>query len=305
MTTDPERIGDYEIGTRLDHGGRSAVYQATGPNGQAVALRVYPEGLPSGAQEKLLASLGRARELSHPNLIRLLDIGQEGKATFAVYEFVPGTSLREVMKHRELTTAQALELARQLALGAGYAHDQDIDCLYLSPERVMISGDVRTAKIIEPGIEYAGKAVDSGATATVHSLGALKYAAPEIASGQTAKDATADVYSIGVILYEMLTGEVPLGGYRLPSQANSDVPPEVDSVVLACLEQNPAQRHRDTRALTRAIEELKGKVPGMGRGLLTVAPSRESARRFGPRIAVVVGAILIAAALLFGRSCIG
>ena len=132
-------------------------------------------------------------------------------------------------------------------------------------------------------------------------MGALRYMAPELGRDPIG-DARADVYSLGVIAYEMLTGRVPLGGVRLPSQLNEDVPAEVDPVIMRCIAKAPADRYRDMRALVHAIDELGSATPSLSTSRLGGDPAGGGMGR----MAAILGggaAIVAIIALLATRAC--
>lgn len=228
--------------------------------------------------------------------------GEHGGRIWAAMELVNGAvTARELQKQSSPTAGQVLQLVRQAALGLAYAHDHDVVTRGLSPERLLVQGQGRVVKVLEPGVA-AEAALDISRTATMADMGALRYMAPELGRNP-AGDARADVYSLGVIAYELLTGRVPLGGVRLPSQINEDVPASVDPVIMRCIAKAPADRFPDMRALVQAIDELGRSTPSLAQssGRLSVGPAGGGRRTW----ALVGGAIglLAIVALLLSRSC--
>lgn len=272
----PESIGDYTIESRIDRSGKAQVFKAVGPGGQTVALKLYPEEESDAVRERRLEALQNARELNHPALCRTIDSGETEGRVFGVFEFVQGTSLQKVISHRKLPFATCLRVLRKAAEGLEQVvragHDPD----GISPASILVQGDGRAVKILEPcmPMTFAG---DSGSTATMHGLDALRYMAPERMAGQADSEGTAVVYSLGVIGYEMLTGSPPVGQFKLPSAADGDVPPDIDPIILKCLSTTPADRYPSPGRVAQALTHLEARH-GAGAG---VALARRAARLAG------------------------
>jgi serine/threonine-protein kinase len=260
--------------------------------------------------------------LSHPNIVTILDRGEDEGRQFIVFELVEGHTLAEVL-HEEgrLPVRRALEIAIQVARGLGFAHEQGLIHRDVKPQNVILNGDGR-AKVTDFGI---ARSLDvQGVTQSGAVLGTSNYIAPEQASGRPV-DRTTDVYSLGVVLFELLTGEVPFPGESFvavamqhvseppPSvlEARPDVPVRVARAVDRALEKDPAERFATMDAfaaeLQACLAEL-GAPPGADAEVTLIrrAPVvRARRRRLLPVGLVVLGLVLLAlavAALLLHRS---
>src|SRR2546423_1070524 len=261
--------------------------------------------------------------LSHPNIVTILDRGEDEGRQFIVFELVEGGTLAEV-RHGEgrLPVRRALEIAIQVVRGLGFAHEQGLVHRDVKPQNVILNGDGR-AKVTDFGI---ARSLDvQGVTQSGAVLGTSNYIAPEQASGRPV-DRTTDVYSLGVVLFELLTGEVPFPGESFvavamqhvneppPSvlEVRPDVPLRVARAVDQALEKDPAGRFPTMDAFAagpQACPAGLGSSPGPGAGgtLVSGAPAGGAAPRgaLPPGGLVALGLVLLAAAvaaLLLHRS---
>src|SRR2546421_8423584 len=191
-------------------------------------------------------------QLSHPNIVTVIDRGEDAGRQFIVFEYIDGENLKELVVRRgRLSVTEAVELGLQIARALAFAHGQGLVHRDVKPQNVLLNGDGR-AKVTDFGIARSLD-VEHGMTQTGTVLGTSNYIAPEQASGQPV-DAHTDVYSLGIVLYEMLTGEVPFPGENFVAVAlkhvnepppnllevRKDVPLRVAAAVDRALEKDPA-----------------------------------------------------------------
>lgn len=213
-------IAHYNLLDRIGSGGLGEVYRARDTKiGRTVALKLLPEGLLKDPPEleRFLADAYGAASLSHPNIATLFEVGCDNGRHFLAYEFVQGSTLRQQIAGRGLNTRHALEIAVQLADAVTEAHTHGIVHTDLRPETIVIS-DKGSAKILDFGMAAwtRGGAARALAASSPESLrgeaaGIAAYLSPEQAIGGVV-DARTDVFSLGIIVYEMLTGRNPFAG---------------------------------------------------------------------------------------------
>lgn len=288
MTADlPSRIGPYRVTELVGRGGSSPVFKAVDPkSGRPVAVRLLSSHLvedPAGAArfERDLRALMSA---PHPSLLQILDTGVEGTRPYLVTETVEGTGLDSVLRERRLSVTEILRVMKGICRGLAHAHQLGVLHHHVSPHAVLVSPDLSLVKLGEFGFT---RVESLGLTGTLNTgaitLGAFRYLAPEQAESNAAADHRADIYAVGAVFQEMLTGRAPTGKFSLPSQSNSELPPETDTIVLKCLARNPSERYATALELLgdlgkleealnlRLLSEIRGvseKAAGTGRGLL-------------------------------------
>lgn len=264
-TEHPETIGNYDILGVLGKGAMGKVYKAAKPpQNKIVAIKVLPSEFMEDEErvERFNREAQAVALLSHRNVVRIVERGEEDGQHFFVMEYVPGTSLDAVLKQRRLSLPEAIRVFRGVCNGLEAAHKQSIVHRDLSPRNVLVSEDLSVVKIADFGISRIETVSREQGTlsTTEFSLGSLHYIAPEQARNMATADHRADIYSLGVLLYEMLTGRVPVGRFNLPSQINSEVPPEVDPIVLKCLEVNPQGRYPTVSRLLKEVARLEDQL---------------------------------------------
>src|SRR2546423_10326252 len=224
-----------------------------------VALKILHQHFTEDDQyvERFRREARAVASLSHPNIVTILDRGEDEGRQFIVFELVEGRTLAEVL-HDEgrLPVQRALEIAIQVARGLGFAHEQGLIHRAVKPQNVILNGDGR-AKVTDFGI---ARSLDvQGVTQSGAVLGTSNYIAPDQASGRPV-DRTTDVYSLGVVLFELLTGEVPFPGESFVAVAMQHVNEPPPSV----LEVRPDVPLRVARAVDQALEkDPAGRVPTM------------------------------------------
>ena len=254
-------IAHYNLLERLEPAGPGDLFRARDTKkGRTVVVRVLPEGFVDAAARQ--GFIERARglaALSHPNVTTVFDVGEHDGRIYIVFEFLKGQSLRSEMGGRAINVRRAIDLAVQMAdavadaHGCGYIHGG------LSPDSVVITAKGH-AKI--PAFALASRDGFAGPDAThLHD-----YDSPEEARG-LASDERSDIYSVGAVLYEMLTGRRPLHrGAAAPSASNSHVPKELDGIVLRAVAPNPDSRYQSSATFaaelrsTGAILDVRGAV---------------------------------------------
>ena len=241
-------VGHYNLLERLEPAGPGELYRARDTHrGRTVTVRVMPAGFAKDARERA-AFLDRARALipmSHPNVTTIFDAGDQEGRLYLVFEFLKGQSLRAEMGGRPMNVRRAVDLTIQMADAIAEAHAAGYVHGGLSPDSVAITAKGR-AKI--PAFELATR----GGFDHREDSRLRDYDAPEEAGGGPT-DERSDIYSVGAILYEMLTTRRPLHrGASAPSASNRHVPPEIDEIVLRALAPNPASRYQS--AATFAAE---------------------------------------------------
>jgi eukaryotic-like serine/threonine-protein kinase len=314
--------GRYELEELVGAGGMSSVFKARDALLERhVALKVLHPHFTEDDQyvERFRREARAVASLSHPNIVTILDRGEDEGRQFLVFELVEGRTLAELL-HEEgrLPVHRALEIAIQVARGLGFAHEHGLVHRDVKPQNVILNGDGQ-AKVTDFGIARSLEV--QGVTQSGAVLGTSNYIAPEQASGRPV-DRTTDVYSLGVVLFELLTGEVPFPGESFvavamqhvseppPSvlEVRPDVPVRVARAVDRALEKIPAERFPTMDAfaaeLQACLAEL-GSEPDAEVTLISSVPVVRVRRRLLPAGLVALGLVLLAAAvaaLLLHRS---
>ena len=255
--------GRYRMVALLGRGGMGEVYRADDLTlGTTVAVKFLPSDVAQddAALARFQSEVRIARQVSHPHVCRVFDIGTVEGRTFLTMEFVDGEDLATLLRRiGRLPAPKALELGRQICAGVAAAHEQGVLHRDLKPANIMVDGHGR-ARITDFGL-----AVISG-THVAEFAGTPAYMAPELLAGQAASTRS-DLYALGLVLYEMFTGELPFRAHTLqewrgahtevmpspPSARVGDVDPLVERAILACLEKDPARRPRSAMALALAL----------------------------------------------------
>jgi serine/threonine-protein kinase len=261
----PPFVGNYEIVRELSRTATSYLYEAIEPAQRrtvTVAATVDPVAKDEARVREFWDEAMRLAELRHPNVVRVLDRGRDGDRLFLVEERVQGTPLDELMRKRRLTIAEALSVWRGLRDALEAAHQRGIIHHDVTPAQVLVSDDLATVKLRGFGMRHSTQRRGDGATvATTRSVfTGLSYMSPEQAKSMGAADARSNVYSLGVIFYEMLTGRVPRGRVMLPSQLNNEVPSQLDPLVLKCVASRPEERFADIADLKRRFAPIEDQL---------------------------------------------
>ncbi len=303
-----EVIADrYELEELIDHGGMSTVYRGHDRMlERTVALKILHAHFGDDAEyvERFRHEARAVARLSHPNIVTVIDRGASDGHQFIVFEYVEGENLKQLLERTgPLPVERVVELGIEIADALAFAHAHDLVHRDVKPQNILIdtAGD---AKVTDFGI-VRSLDVERGVTQTGTVLGTSNYLSPEQAAGSPVTPAT-DIYSLGVVLYELLTGEVPFRGDNLVVVAMKHVtehppdllaqrpeaPPRLAAAVARALEKDPEQRFASMDALANELRRVRDELGGfddertMVRGMPAVrAPRvRRGARRPRPRI---------------------
>jgi serine/threonine-protein kinase len=244
-------IAHYNLLERLEPAGPGELFRARDTKkGRTVAVRVLPEAFVDASARQVFMERARGlAALSHPNVTTVFDVGEQDGRVYIVFEFLKGQSLRTEMGGRAINVRRAMDLAVQMADAVADAHA----CGYvhggLSPDSVVITAKGH-AKI--PAFALASREGFAGPDAAhLHD-----YDSPEEARG-LASDERSDIYSVGAVLYEMLTGRRPLHrGASAPSASNPHVPREVDDIVLRAVAPNPDSRYQSSATFAAELRSI-------------------------------------------------
>lgn len=288
------RIAHFVIEERVGEGGMGVVYRAHDENlRRTVAVKVLPrDDEHPDRRARFLREARAAAAVAHPNIATIFEVGEDRGRVYIAMEFVRGETLRARLVRGPVAVAEALRVGRGVARGMARAHERGIVHRDLKPDNVMLDADGEV-KILDFGIAKLreGEAFASHATETGKMLGTPGYMSPE--QWETLPvDARTDVFSFGILLYELVTGrrpfDRPIAVLRdTPALASSlvdDVPPALDRVIERCLEKDPTRRYADAGEVSRALESMSMEVSAPG-----------SSQR-GPRRLWVVAALALLAA---------
>jgi tRNA A-37 threonylcarbamoyl transferase component Bud32 len=316
--------GRYGLEEVVGHGGMSTVYKAHDTLLERnVALKILHQQYNEDEDfvERFKREARSVAQLQHPNIVTVIDRGEEDGRQYIVFEYIDGENLKElVVRKGRLDVREALEIALEIARGLGFAHDHGLVHRDVKPQNVLLNGD-GGAKVTDFGIARSLD-VDRGVTQTGTVLGTSNYIAPEQASGQPV-DAHTDVYSLGVVLYEMLTGELPFPGEHFVAVAmkhiqepspsvldvRGDVPLRVAEMIDRALEKDPEQRFPTMDAFAAEIEANLAELDRGEDGAVTmVVPAaqrlKQHTRRRKPvsRLPLLIGllGVLAIAAVVVG-----
>ena len=269
-----QQVGDrYTLVARLGTGGMADVWLAQDRMlDRRVALKFLDERFAQDAQfvERFRREAQAAAGLQHPNVVGVYDRGETDGRHWIAMEYVEGAMLKDLIA-RGLSVGEAVEITRQILSGARFAHARGIVHRDLKPQNVLVDREGR-ARVTDFGIARAGA---SEITATGSVLGTAQYLSPEQAQGLDVT-ATSDIYSIGVMLYEALTGRVPFDAEtpvavalkqvseqpQAPSAINPRVTPALDAVVLRALAKDPANRFQSADEFLRALDAAEADPSG-------------------------------------------
>jgi serine/threonine protein kinase len=248
-----------EILELIGHGGMGVVYKARQPKlDRLVALKLLPQALANDAAfaERFNREARVLARLNHPNIVTVHDFGQSGGFCYLLMEFVDGVNLRQAMQAGRFTPQQAMLLVPKICEALQFAHDEGILHRDIKPENILLDTRGRV-KIADFGIaKLVGEAREGlTLTASGFALGTPHYMAPEQLEHPQDVDQRADIYSLGVVFYEMLTGELPIGRFSPPSE-KAGVDARVDEVVFHALEKEREKRFRTAGEVKTSVEAI-------------------------------------------------
>ncbi len=263
-----------EVLRLIGRGGMGIVYEARQPRlDRKVALKILaPEVAQEPAfAERFLREAQALAKLTHENIVAVHDFGEQHGRYFLVMEFVDGVPLRDLLRDRNLEPAEALAIIPQICAGLQYAHEQGIVHRDIKPENILLDGGGRV-KIADFGLVklFGREEDDLRLTRASQVMGTPQYMAPEQVSRPREVDHRADIYSLGVVLYEMLTDELPIGRFALPSE-RVQVDVRLDDVVLKALEREPRRRYQQAGEMGTRVSVISSSprvtegTPALGR----------------------------------------
>ena len=319
--------GRYTVLRELGRGGMATVYVAedTRLNRQVAVKALEPAVASVIGGERFLREIEVAARLSHPHIVPLLDSvaldeGRSGNLLlFYVMALVDGNSLRDRLnRERQLSINDAIRIARDVGVALTYAHEQGVVHRDIKPENILLTKGA--AVVADFGIAklLADEARDSRLTETGISIGTAAYMSPEQATASSEVDGRSDVYSLGVVLYEMLVGEAPFTGAsaqtilakRLmdptPSarRLRDTIPPALDEVIMHALQRVPADRFASAAEFVEALDQARTAttpLPGVTSSATTISGANTVSTRRN-RLALTLGAVALVAAAIGGRA---
>ncbi|WP_235920416.1 Stk1 family PASTA domain-containing Ser/Thr kinase [Heliomicrobium gestii] len=267
----------YEIVELLGGGGMAQVFKGWDRLLQrAVTVKILRENLCS--DEEFVRRFHREAQavagLSHPNIVNVYDVGREGEIDYIVMEFIDGPTLKEVIRSRApLPPEETVELAKQICDALEHAHERGIVHRDIKPHNILLT---RTGRVKVTDFGIARSVTQSTMTMDRSIVGSVHYLSPEQARGLPVDDKS-DIYALGVVMYELLSGQVPFQGetpiavalqqiQQQPpalSNLNARIPPSLEQVVLRAMEKEPARRYRNAQALRQDLDRVfTGQVSG-------------------------------------------
>lgn len=246
-----------EILEQIGYGGMGVVYRARQKElDRIVALKILRPGVSndSGFAERFQREARALAKLNHPNIITIYDFGRVDGLFFFIMEYVDGTNLRHMERAGQLMPHEALSIVPQVCSALQYAHDNGVVHRDIKPENILIS-KTGELQIVDFGLaKIAGVTENEPLTGTWQVMGTPHYMAPEQFEKPNTVDHRADIYSLGVVIYELLTGELPLGRFLLPSEkVRVDV--RLDEVVLRSLAKEPERRYQRVTDVATAVDD--------------------------------------------------
>jgi len=318
LTTGSTFAGRYQVIEELGHGGMGRVYKVQDTKiGEKIALKlIRPEaGLDKTSLERFSNELKLARKIRHKNVCQMFDLGEDQGTRYITMEYVHGEDLKQLIrKVGQLSPGQSIGIARQVCDGLEEAHKLGVVHRDLKPQNIMVDDDGK-ARIMDFGIarSLTGKSITGAGV----MIGTPEYMSPEQIEGKDT-DQRSDIYSLGVILYEMVTGRVPFEGEtpftigvkhkseipKNPKEINAQLSDDLSRVILKCLEKEKAARPQSAAELRAELERIERGLPTTER----VAPERKPStskqitvsfrpvKLLIPAVAVIA---VIAAAIIF------
>ncbi len=287
----PKKIGRYEILEELGHGAMGTVYRAKDPAmDRVVALKTIISMMLDSEQggefrERFYREARAAGALTHPGIVPVFDVGEHEGLPFLVMEFISGKTLADaVRKGERMTLDRVCEIGQKIADALGYAHQHGVVHRDIKPANILLtskeSHGIERPKITDFGV---AKLAAGHTTLTGHILGTPAFMPPEQFTGAPI-DGRADIFSLGVVLYWLATGEQPFPGesmtavsYKVvhtepvpPRKLNPSVPLKLESIILKCLAKNPQERYPTGEELARELGELRAANWGAGAKPATV-----------------------------------
>jgi TolB-like protein len=328
-----ETLGHYKILDRIGAGGMGEVYRARDTRlGRTVAIKVLVAGI-AGDPDRRARFVQEARAtvaLSHPNIAALYEIGEDQDQLFLVFEYVPGETLKNVIAGRPLNPRRAVDLAVQIADALADAHAEGIVHRDIKSDNIIVTPK-GNAKILDFGLatwtaggaerDQAGQAATMMDTAPGTTLGTVAYMSPEQALGERVDHRT-DIFSLGIVMFEMFTGTLPFTGATptavalqivqaaapAPSAVNRSLPSELDAIVVRAMAKSLDQRYESAATLSaelRSVGAILDVRSDIQEAAAVFAPAQPARRSMGGRIALVAVLAGLGAAAWYERAPIG
>src|SRR3954467_1881932 len=311
VLTSGTKMGPYTIAASIGAGGMGEVYRARDSRlNRDVAIKILPASF-SADHDRLARFAQEARAaaaLSHPNILSIFDIGEDGRAPYVVSELLEGETLRDRLRSGPLSSRKAIDYARQVANGLAAAHEKGIVHRDLKPENLFVTNDGRVkildfglAKLTRPEEREASDDMPTQQVATDAGtvMGTVGYMSPEQVRGKHA-DSRSDIFAFGAILYEMLSGKRAFHGDSAAdimsailkedppelSETNRNVSPALERIVRHCLEKNAAERFQSARDVAFNLEALTD-ISISSRAGIPVLPEKKSRAWVMPAVATL------------------
>ena len=293
----------YQLERKLDIGGMATVYLARDMTlERSVAIKILRADYSNDPdfRERFRQEAKAAANLSHSNIVTIHDFGFDQNSLFIVMEYVPGDMLKnQIEKRGRFTIAEAIPIIVQACAGIGYAHRAGLVHCDIKPHNILVSPDKRV-KVTDFGIARALASIDPGERTDV-VWGSPQYFSPEQASGKAPSPAS-DVYGIGVILYEMVTGHLPFtaktsvelaqlhrnAAPKPPRQINPAISPDLEHIILKVLSKEPSARYRTADQLGRVLITFANTPPFPETGKTSRIPARKPVQQIAQPASQVV-----------------